>query len=235
MTKQVYKPIDVFEITGSDTIDFFNNQIISKPQADGSIQFSAICNPKGRILFTLVLKASPEHMLVAVDGTLGDNFLHYVNMRRFRMNLNINKSNHFLAFTVDSQLDLAFDFIGSSTTYTDIDHDQFWSNIFQMQLPWVTLETSEKFIPQHLNLDQNNVIDFAKGCYPGQEIIARLHFIGKVKKRMQLINYQSSDPCSPGSSAQIGPNQAAVDICAPSIMTDQQWQTQAIVNTNNAE
>ncbi|HCJ87635.1 MAG TPA: folate-binding protein YgfZ, partial [Gammaproteobacteria bacterium] len=50
----------------------------------------------------------------------------------------------------------------------------------------VELKTSEKFVPQLLNLDINEVgVNFSKGCYPGQEVVARLHYLGKSKRRMR--------------------------------------------------
>lgn len=51
-------------------------------------------------------------------------------------------------------------------------------------VPEVTSETSAQFIAQFLNLDKLNGINFKKGCFPGQEIIARVHYRGKVTKRM---------------------------------------------------
>lgn len=49
----------------------------------------------------------------------------------------------------------------------------------------ITLATSEKFIPQDLNLDIDQVgVSFTKGCYPGQEIVARVHYLGKPKRRL---------------------------------------------------
>ena len=42
---------------------------------------------------------------------------------------------------------------------------------------------SETFLPQHLNLDLANAVSFEKGCYPGQEVVSRLHFRGKSKQR----------------------------------------------------
>jgi tRNA-modifying protein YgfZ len=54
-------------------------------------------------------------------------------------------------------------------------------------LPWITSATQEQFLPQMLNLDVLNGLSYQKGCYPGQEVIARLHYRGEVKKRLQLI------------------------------------------------
>ena len=53
-------------------------------------------------------------------------------------------------------------------------------------LPWLTSETSEEFIPQMLNLDQLGGISYNKGCYTGQEIVARTHYLGKAKRVLCL-------------------------------------------------
>jgi hypothetical protein len=53
-------------------------------------------------------------------------------------------------------------------------------------LPQVYPATREQFLPQALNLDALDGISFEKGCYVGQEVIARLHFRGTVKRRMRL-------------------------------------------------
>jgi len=58
-----------------------------------------------------------------------------------------------------------------------------WLDI-QAGLPSIHAETSEEFIPQMLNLDVLNALNFKKGCYPGQEIIARMKYLGKLKQRM---------------------------------------------------
>ncbi|WP_024850768.1 CAF17-like 4Fe-4S cluster assembly/insertion protein YgfZ [Hydrogenovibrio kuenenii] len=50
--------------------------------------------------------------------------------------------------------------------------------------PEVTVNTSNEFIAQFLNLDKLEAINFKKGCFPGQEIIARMHYRGKATKRM---------------------------------------------------
>ncbi|MCZ6802766.1 MAG: hypothetical protein O7D86_02225 [Proteobacteria bacterium] len=54
-------------------------------------------------------------------------------------------------------------------------------------IPWITANTQEQFLPQMLNLDSLKGLSYQKGCYPGQEVIARLHYKGKVKKRLNLI------------------------------------------------
>ena len=51
-------------------------------------------------------------------------------------------------------------------------------------LPWITAATQDTFIPQTVNLDLIDGVNFTKGCYPGQEVVARAHYRGAVKRRM---------------------------------------------------
>ncbi len=53
-------------------------------------------------------------------------------------------------------------------------------------IPWLDLATSEEYIPQMLNIDKLGGISFDKGCYTGQEIVARTHYLGKAKRQLFL-------------------------------------------------
>jgi tRNA-modifying protein YgfZ len=53
-------------------------------------------------------------------------------------------------------------------------------------LPAIRPETADHFVAQMLNLDRLGGISFGKGCYPGQEIVARMHYLGNLKRRMFL-------------------------------------------------
>ncbi|MCW5604073.1 MAG: folate-binding protein YgfZ [Burkholderiales bacterium] len=51
-------------------------------------------------------------------------------------------------------------------------------------IPFIVQATQEEFVPQMVNLDLIGALSYAKGCYPGQEIVARTHYLGKLKQRM---------------------------------------------------
>jgi folate-binding protein YgfZ len=57
----------------------------------------------------------------------------------------------------------------------------------------------ERFVPQMLNLDLLDGISFDKGCYPGQEVIARVRHLGSVKRRMRRYACEKPDAPSPGT------------------------------------
>ena len=59
-------------------------------------------------------------------------------------------------------------------------------------LPEIFSVTSEKLVPQMLNLDINEFgVNFSKGCYPGQEVVARLHYLGSAKRRLFAFELES--------------------------------------------
>lgn len=64
--------------------------------------------------------------------------------------------------------------------------------------PVVRSETVEHFVPQTVDLDLAGGISFSKGCYPGQEIVARVHYLGRLKQRLHLAVCDAL--ASPGAS-----------------------------------
>lgn len=93
-----------------------------------------------------------------------------------------------------------------------------WLEI-QAGIPEITLKTQEEFVPQMLNLDALNAINYKKGCYTGQEIVARTHYLGKVKRRTQLAHIASTAMPELGDDVFDINKQAIGKIvrCAPSI------------------
>jgi folate-binding protein YgfZ len=67
-------------------------------------------------------------------------------------------------------------------------------------LPSVVPETTEAFVPQMVNLDVIDGVNFKKGCYPGQEIVARMQYLGKLKQRMYRAHATTETPPAQGSS-----------------------------------
>ena len=65
-------------------------------------------------------------------------------------------------------------------------------------LPEIYPETSGEFVAQMINLDRIGAVSFTKGCYPGQEIVARAHHLGRVKRRAQVCELDGPPP-APGT------------------------------------
>lgn len=67
-------------------------------------------------------------------------------------------------------------------------------------IPWFSDEQSEEFIPQMLNIDKLDGISFNKGCYTGQEIVARTHYLGKAKRELFLAECPRTSAIEPKSA-----------------------------------
>jgi tRNA-modifying protein YgfZ len=67
-----------------------------------------------------------------------------------------------------------------------------WLNI-RSGIPVILPQTQEQFVAQMVNLELIGGVSFKKGCYPGQEIVARMQYLGKLKRRMFLAHIDSSD------------------------------------------
>jgi folate-binding protein YgfZ len=73
-----------------------------------------------------------------------------------------------------------------------------WLDI-QAGIPTVLPGTVEEFVPQMANLELVGGVSFTKGCYPGQEIVARMHYLGRLKQRMFRAHVESALPPQPGT------------------------------------
>jgi len=66
-------------------------------------------------------------------------------------------------------------------------------------IPEIYTKTQEAFVPQMVNLQLIDGVSFKKGCYPGQEIVARMHYLGKLKRRMYQLHFDSDELPTPGT------------------------------------
>lgn len=81
----------------------------------------------------------------------------------------------------------------------------------QAGIPAILSETQEAYVPQMVNLDLIGAVNFKKGCYPGQEIVARVHYLGKIKQRMYVLAAQGDNTAKPADKIYIAghPDKAA--------------------------
>lgn len=63
-------------------------------------------------------------------------------------------------------------------------------------IPTITSATQDKFVPQMINFEAVGGVNFQKGCYPGQEIVARSQYLGKLKRRLMPATVASIDACA---------------------------------------
>lgn len=67
-------------------------------------------------------------------------------------------------------------------------------------IPEIVARTVEAFVPQMVNLQAINSLSFTKGCYPGQEVVARMHYLGKLKRRLFIASIEADELPTPGEA-----------------------------------
>ena len=87
-------------------------------------------------------------------------------------------------------------------------------------LPQVFAATSEQFIPQMLNVDLVDGVSFTKGCYTGQEIVARTHHLGRVKRRTLRYVLPSGEAPAPLSNLLLEDGAKAADVLMTAQLPD---------------
>lgn len=99
-------------------------------------------------------------------------------------------------------------------------------------LPTIYSRTYETFVPQMVNLDLLGGISFDKGCYSGQEIIARLHYLGKLKQRMFRAHVTAERPPAPADTIHsfVGDAQAIGHVVDAKPSPRGGWDMLAVIN-----
>ena len=99
--------------------------------------------------------------------------------------------------------------------------------------------TEDRFVPQMVNLDLIGGVSFTKGCYPGQEIVARMHYLGRLKQRMYRLRMPagSSEPRigDPLFSPRFGSEQACGTLVNVARGTDGAFEALAVIQTESVE
>ena len=70
----------------------------------------------------------------------------------------------------------------------------------QAGIPVITAGSIDAYVPQMTNMQLINGVSFTKGCYPGQEIVARMHYLGKLKRRMYRIGFDAQEKPATGTA-----------------------------------
>jgi folate-binding protein YgfZ len=82
--------------------------------------------------------------------------------------------------------------------------DEWDWTMIQAGVPVIVAATQDAFVPQMANFDLVGGVSFSKGCYPGQEIVARTRYRGILKRRMALAHLRAGERPMPGDSAYSG-------------------------------
>lgn len=107
-----------------------------------------------------------------------------INRLNERLQLFLPDAGGSRCLIIDDSVVLQAVWLELAKSMTPVD-SRCWDRLdMEAGIPWLNDAATEEFLPQELNLDQIGALSFDKGCYPGQEIIARVRYRGQVKRRL---------------------------------------------------
>lgn len=174
-----YKMLDIasLEVTGADAFEFLQGQLtndLRRLDTEPEI-LAAWCNPKGRVIWFGTVRAIDNGYALSVIAGMAEALAKRLALFRFRAKVEFEIVND--GATVDEQTLIAHGY------------------------PWVGEAQSEEFTCHMLNLDLLDAVSFSKGCYTGQEIVARTHYKGATKRR--ALRFEAHGPVAEGDKVQL--------------------------------
>lgn len=177
-----------FSLNGVDAQKFLQGQVTVHVErlVENESRYTAICDLKGRIHFGLwIKKINSESFELVTTQDQAEEFAKHIRKFGAFSKMKLEEISSVFPTINDIQTDF-------STTQTDINTWQVQA--IQSGQAWITQTTEHLFQPQELRLHQREGVHFDKGCYLGQEIVARLWFKAKPKHWLHLIQGKETIP-----------------------------------------
>ena len=196
-------------IGGADAAGFLHGQFTTDVTglAPGNTGLSAWCDPKGRVIATFILARREEAFWLLLPWALKETFAKRLKMYVLRADVNV--------------VDAGAETLPELPVYISAPDGRDWETTFIRQgIPWIFPATSGRFLPQELNLDRLDALSYTKGCYPGQEIIARLRYRGQVKRRLCHATTDNGTLLAPGAALTLSGEERNIGAVVNSAVTD---------------
>ncbi|MBJ9986291.1 folate-binding Fe/S cluster repair protein [Acinetobacter sp. S40] len=170
-----------FSLNGVDAQKFLQGQVTVNVDAlsENSTRYTAICDLKGRIHFGLWLtKQSSESFQIVTTQDQSEEFAKHIRKYGAFSKMKLEETGTVFPTIIEKSSEF-------STAETDVNAWQLQS--IESGQAWISQVTEHEFQPQELRLHQREGVHYDKGCYLGQEIIARLWFKAKPKHWLHLV------------------------------------------------
>lgn len=190
----------VARFSGDDAGDFLQSQLSADILAlqTGESGLACYCTAKGQVLGLLLVGRRHDSYLLAANAALLPGILRRLKMYVMRSKVLIEETDE---LSVEGRPGPFYDFVETDSPAGNI--ADWRATELNNGVTWLNEGSSEKFIPQMLGFDRIGAVSFKKGCYPGQEIVARARYLGKVKRKPLLVETSGKPGVQAGDKVQV--------------------------------
>jgi len=177
-------------VKGPDAEDFLQ-RMVSNDVTQADVVDALLLTPKARLIAPLrVWRRGADHFLVGTEPSLGDAVRTALLRARFAAKCEIEPEEHTSTLVWTDDFARAEELLDAELEPTAAE-DAVERARIEAGIPAWGKELDESILPAEAGLDETH-ISFTKGCYPGQEPIARLHYRGHVNRKLRVLRVESA-------------------------------------------
>jgi folate-binding protein YgfZ len=210
-------------VHGTDAVDYLNRMLSNDVPAEGSVD-ALLLTPKARVIAPLLVwRRGPDDVLLLTEPELGEVVRAHLTRMRFAARCEIELESHsstilFAAGEGIPNRDYgrpAVEVLDSALAAT-VSDDELERLRIEAVTPRFGSEIDDRVLPAEAGLDAR-AVSFTKGCYPGQEPIARQHYRGKVNRKLRVLEVDGDPPAPETPVAHEGKEVGRVTSAVPGL------------------
>lgn len=196
--------LEAVEAVGKDAESFLQAQLTADLTTleSGEAGFAGYCDPRGNVLALLRVMRRGDGLVLIASKSLVQPLL--ATLRKYVLRAEVRFeviTDAVVGISSGDELDYA---VTGEAPPTDHAAIEAWRlEELRSGIVWLGPETTAQFLPQMLGLERLGALSFRKGCFPGQEVIARVRYLGKVKRQPMLAEPAENPNLAPGAELEL--------------------------------
>ena len=202
------RPRDFVRVAGPDAEDFLQRMLSQDVAIDpGDAREALLLTPKARVIATMVvLRRGADDYLLSTDANAAERVLAELRRYRFAARVELELEHHDAAvvFSTDAPAGVSYpvtDYGEAAWEVLDADVSADGEPLGEDELELLRIraktaklgrEIDERVLPAEAGLT-DRAVSFTKGCYPGQEPVARLHYRGHANRSLRLLALEGNE------------------------------------------
>ncbi len=210
-------------VHGTEAVDYLNRMLSNDVPAEGSVD-ALLLTPKARVIAPLLVwRRGPDDVLLLTEPELGEVVRAHLTRMRFAARCEIELESHSSTILFAEGEGISNRDYGrpavevlDATVAATVSDDELERLRIEAVTPRFGSEIDDRVLPAEAGLDAR-AVSFTKGCYPGQEPIARQHYRGKVNRKLRVLEVDGDPPAPETPVAHEGKEVGRVTSAVPGL------------------